>query len=196
MSENNHIAFTSGVLSPNTHGHFVKNIGNHARVAGIPENYIYESAIGKLSPNEEKWVKGFHKNIKKKLYGLVYMGDFPDHPIERINIITGVFVRNFVDARVRMLTDVLDQLKTSDFPSCKVLSIPNFFSKGAEAGKILYEADTSRLLGMLMRRGNEGLTTILYIENQEAFKKSFGNSFFQYLQNYTIMESEDVVIPD
>ena len=189
-----HIAYSVGILKPSTHYKMVSNLKMVAERAGIPQESIYTSISEVLSTHEISLMKEQHKLFKEGHKGLMYVGEFEESILDHMSSITGMFIRNFHTAKLRMMHEILPSLKSGDYDylNCKCLAIPDFFTVGTGAGKKLFDNDIAMLMSFLYRRANSKELTFIHIENMDKFQQSFGRAFTQFVNAYKLIEPEDI----
>jgi hypothetical protein len=110
--------------------------------------------------------------------GLVLDGK--SNPDTRCMAICGAFVRNFIDARVFSLTDLVDcvQDKDKDVPEPTVMLIPNLFVPSLPVWK------SSLVYDVLLRRLTLNLPTVVAVESMAKLRNTYGETFFQHLTSH------------
>lgn len=188
-----HIAYSVGVLKPSTHNMMVANLKAVAERAGIPEENVYMSLSGTLSKHEQNLMKNQH-HLFKEYKGLIYVGEFEDSILDHLSAITGMYLRNFYTAKLRMMHEVISALKAGDheYLQCKFLSIPDFYIVSTGHGKKLYDSDISMILSFLYRRANSKEITFLYVENLEKMQQSLGGQLTKFVNAFKRIEPQDI----
>lgn len=170
--------YEGGVLQPETHARLVVNMDSVAETARIPAKYIYTSAKDYCGPVDLEWAKRY-KEVDKA--GLVFIGDVKN-VADRMMALTGAFVRNFKDARMYIVQDVVEDLKENEMTDCSVLAIPNFHV-GSEKGKSLPAWQASLLLGLLLDRYRSNKPTLIYITSFESLKLDYGAAIHDHIEH-------------
>lgn len=180
-------ALAAKVLDASIHARLIQNLGQYAQKANVPESVILSSMVGVCSEFEIAWFKSVRKNeIGSKGAGLLYTGELYPPAIERMMMLTGGFLRNFIDARILALKEVVEQHKEL-YEAPTVLVIPNFsITKGAGVNW-----DAQMMLGLLMRRMAAKKYTILYSQSKEALVKEYGKSMGCFIEDYYSVHSEE-----
>ena len=102
-----------------------------------------------------------------------------------MQLVAGTLLRNFVNAKVMTLHNVLDAMREQRMPCPSVLLIPNFFDH-QDASVMDWQA--SLLLDCLMSRKIQGQQTILHVSDMVLFRETFGNNFHKFLaMNFKII---------
>ena len=96
--------------------------------------------------------------------------------------VAGACLRNFVEAKVMTIQELLSDLKAGDPPDVTVLLVPNFFIEKSEGGKIA-DWHIAELLGVLYARVAKGQQTFLYVSNFDSLRKTYGEPIALHLQN-------------
>lgn len=173
----------SKVLNPEVHARLIQDIDNVAAVAGIPQHMIWTQMNDHCSKEEVEWVKDFRKHITDGEAGLVYLDHFKT-PVEiRMMSIAGALIRNYIDARVMPVQDVLNRLKNDTMPTPTLLMIPNFFIAKSAGGQIP-NWQISSLLGLLISRYSKGLLTALYVQDEKTIVKEYGDPIAAHIFSY------------
>lgn len=159
-------AYKSGVLKPDVHDRLVADIDRIAQIARVPKKMIWTPLSENAGSEEVAYVTGFRRmSSADKSAGLVYTG--PSSPLTRMQAMCGALVRNFIDARVMTLQEVLGELKFGGAIDCTCLLIPNFY-EGKELSKFISN-QASEITSMILARHTAGLQTVLYISSLSEF---------------------------
>lgn len=170
-------AYESNLLKPEVHDRLVRDIENVAKGAGIPMSLIWTPLATNCGPEEVEYVRKLRHHASEGVAGFAYIGRKPAGPIAtRMMAMAGAFLRNFVNARVMTVQEVLALSKDDKLPNPSVLLVPNFFI-GKEQGGSIPAWQVSLLLGVLYNRQAEGLQTVLYIEDMDAMATQYGDVF-------------------
>lgn len=187
-----HPAYKTGLLNPDKHYMLVRDLRKYSEVAGISEKYIYTSLSNHCSETEIKWMQNFHSYHASETHGMIYSGQFKESIFQKMATLTGCFLRNFVDARIIMLSDVIKSIYDNSFDPT-VLMIPNFYMNGTERGGVkLFDRDRQNLFGFMMDRSNRGKCTILYVENMDKMAIDYGEGFVKLFKNYHVYTASDL----
>ncbi len=182
-------AYDIGILNAEYHERLLMDLDNLAGVAGIPKRFVWSRMSNHCTVEELSWVKKIRSNTE---CGIVYTGNTTDAPIEdRMMAIAGACLRNYIDARVMSVQQVLSLMKSDNLPEPTVLLIPNFFlGTGAgpvgvaRSGSEMAAWQVSNLLGLLYARLAAGHKTVVYVASLPALSKEFGASFMQHLTTH------------
>ncbi len=158
--------YATGVLKKETHGRIVADRAYYAQLAGITEGALWEPLSGAVGPGEVELISHYRTWAKKGVLGVLYSGSYAQVP-ERFEAITACLVRNFIDARLRMLEDVAFDYGTA--PTCSVLLIPNFASGDTSPAV----ANAGR--AVVLRRAQQRKPTLLFAESNKLMRKLYGN---------------------
>lgn len=177
-------AYASNVLVPEVHNRLVMDIENVARAAGIPMHMIWTSATEFCEPEELDYTRHLPSKAADGLYGLVYVGTKHQKPVHmRMMALAGACVRNFINAKVMTLQDVLGALKKDAMPKPTVLLIPNFFV-GKEQSGVMPQWQLSAMLGLLLNRQSEGLQTFVYVDDMAKMEAAYGDMLAVHVNTY------------
>jgi hypothetical protein len=173
-----------GILQPETHYRLAVDIPRFAQRARILPKFIYTSMVSICGQDEVAWFKSMNTHVDSGIAGLMFTGLIP-HVEDRMQAIAGACIRNFIDARVYTLQEVIEDQKEGSVPDCKVLLIPNFYLNTESGSKIAAWQSTS-LLGLLYTRYQRGCQTVIYVENMTSMAKSYGGAFKAHFdEHYT-----------
>ena len=167
------------VLDPVRHARLLQDIDHLAHTAGVAVPFIKYSMIPLCDSIEIDFVTNF-RLYKATTHGLLLIGK--DDDAERCFAMCGAFVRNFIDARVMTLTQVLDKAEDNAMPDPTVLIIPNFYN--TSFGKTLPAWKLSALYDVLLRRGAESRATILAMDSFTSMKLAYGANIASYLRKF------------
>jgi hypothetical protein len=172
----------SKVLDAKVHGRLIADLRRIARRANVAPRAITTPMAEVCSPAEVEWVKGLREHMREGIAGLMLVGN-PERIEERMAAIAGACIRNFVDARVMSLQEVLAHMKAGDMPKPTVLLVPNFFVPYEKGGSVA-KWEVSALLGLLMDRYSAGVLTIVYVDNVPLLGREYGPMIREHLLNY------------
>lgn len=176
-------AYESGVLNQEVHSRLVSNLDQYARRANILDSMILNKMSSfDCSDSEIKYMKAIKRQADKGVYGMTYLGKETSPVMTRMMAVAGACLRNFVDAKVVTLQELLSDIKEGHPPDVTVLLIPNFFINRADGGKIA-EWHIAELLGLLYSRMTKGQQTFLYVSDLDALRKTYGDPIANHLQN-------------
>jgi hypothetical protein len=177
--------FEIGILDKEYHARLLANLEGFASMAGIPQEFIWAKMSEYCSPEEMSWVRRMRMGSD---HGLCYRGQFPVPIEDKMMAMTGACLRNYIDARMMSVQEVLSQLKDGVMPhQPTVLLIPNFcLSHGA--GGDIPTWQSSNLLGLLYSRLARNLKTVLYIDSEPGLAKNYGEPFLKHIRaHYTLI---------
>jgi hypothetical protein len=171
------------VLDSQEHARLMSDIDHIAQVAGVQVKYIHQSMKDVCGETEIKWVKNYHKNRVLGIPGLVLEG--VANPDSVCQSITGALLRNFIDARVIPLNQLLDLQASNDLPTPSVLLIPNLFVKMADSTKSGIPAwKMQTIYDILLGRAVRNMPTVVYIQDRDEFQKAYGVPFNDFLNQF------------
>lgn len=161
-------AYESGVLNKDVHERLVLDIDRIAQIARVPKKMIWTPLSKNAGPQEIAYVTGFKRLANaEKSAGLLYTGK--TSPLTRMQAVCGALVRNFIDARVMTLQEVLAEIKFGGEIDCTCLLIPNFY-EGKDMSKYL-GSQASDITSMILSRHTQGMQTVLYVSSMSEFKE-------------------------
>lgn len=183
----------------------IRNLRSYAEAAGLEGNpqFIWQSV--KKCPEISKNDKECLRHIKSLItdagkYGYLYTGE--KQPIIKFMAMTGLLVRNYIDATYITMTELIGTLMHGDEPSSRVMFIPDFFitsfstdntvqvrgslDKKLKAKTRLDIPDWKRemVYSFLLRRMSQGKITIVYVSDMDIFKNSYGFDIHDFVENH------------
>lgn len=175
-------AFDSKLLDRDHHDRLIADLKRVAKKAGVPMSAVWTPLSSACQPGADyEWVRNMRRSEDG---GLVYVGKSIGASIDdRMRAITGACLRNYTDARMMSLQDVLKRVKDDSMPDCTVLLIPNFCLDKADGGDIP-SWEVQHLLGLLIDRATAGKKTVLYISSWATLEKQYGSAFMDHLSAY------------
>jgi hypothetical protein len=177
-------AYNTGVLSPEVHGRLVANLDCFARRANIMEQMVlHKMSEFSCTAIEIDYVKKIRRQPAMGNYGLIYTGKETKPVLTRMMAVAGACLRNFVEAKVVTLQELLSDMKEGSPPEATVLLVPNFFVAKSEGGKIA-DWHIAELLGLLYARMAAGKQTFLYVSDFQALQKTYGDPIAEHLKNH------------
>ncbi|HEY0821449.1 MAG TPA: hypothetical protein VGD46_21920, partial [Rhizobacter sp.] len=178
-------AYDTKVLVKEVHDRLVHDIENVARMAGIPVPMIWTSATQYCNEDEIDYTRRLHLHAAEGTFGYLYVGkQHGEHPVSmRMMALAGACVRNFINARVMTVQDLLAAVRKDNVPSPTVLLIPNFFVS-TEHGGNLPSWQASGLMSVLLNRMAAGQQTYVYVDDLDAMKAQYGDMVYQHLAAY------------
>jgi hypothetical protein len=177
-------AYKEGVLDKEYHARLIEDMSAMCSTAGITPEYLWTSMSEYLTEEEADWVIHL-KNTSGN--GLLFTGKL-DIPVEnKMMSMAGACLRNYMDARVMPVQDVVAGAKSNKIELPSVLLIPNLcLDKGTESS--LPPWQVSLLLGHLYRRLSQNLRTVVYVADLAMLGKTYGTAFKDHLTtNYHVV---------
>jgi len=172
-------AYEQHILDPDVHGRLLLDIERICKRAKIPSEMVL-TPLGKYCTDKEvDWVRNIKRHRKNGIHGMYYTGDV-DNLEYRMMAIAGALIRNFIDARVYSLLDVLKNYKDGDSGPTVVL-VPNFYTKGQGLAKWQIQ----QLHDWMISRMTEDKINILYVEDVLSLESDYGPVFRSHLEKYT-----------
>lgn len=173
------------VLDKDRHARLIADLDHVCEVANVPRLFIQSSMKEYCDKEEVDYVVNFRIR-RDKLAGLVLSGK--SNPDSRCMAIGGALIRNFIDARLMSLTQLLDAADTKSVPDPTVLIIPNLYMQ--TAAKVLPAWKISQLYDVLLQRLTANKPTVMSVESMQGLESQYGSLFAQHLQqHYTISEA-------
>lgn len=178
-------AYEAGVLDKDRHKPLISDLGRFAKMANIPARAVLTTATDKLTSEEMGLLTQMRKMRQEGCGGYYFEGEY-DVPIElKLQALCGWCLRNYCDARVFTVSEILKMIKDDDMVEPSVLIIPNFFLAKKNGGDVS-TWHRRELLDLLYSRFNKQKLTILYIEDIDLMAREYGASFARHLVNQYI----------
>lgn len=177
-------ALATGVLNAEAHGPLLKDLDRIVVKAGIPIDMVCRSMKEFCSDVELSYVQNLRARMAERRSGLVYVGKLPGESVQtRMMAVAGACLRNYVNAKVMTLQDVLLALKLEKMPEPTVLLIPNFFLSKNEGGSVP-EWQVSGLIGLLYARRAMDLQTFVYVQSMQELELGYGTVFRKHFESH------------
>lgn len=175
------------VIDPIRHARLLQGIEGFAETAGIPEGFIHKSAREHLTEKEITWMKNYRQH-RENNEGLLLLGVHDPDPATKMQAMTAGFLRNFIDARLRSVNNVVELLETPKELDCEVLLIPNLYQKAY--GKTFPAHKIQAVYDLLMARNARGLVSVVYVQELDALEAEWGVLFAAHLKSYTVSKGK------
>lgn len=165
------------------HARLIQDMEHICYTAGIPAKCVEESMVGKAREPEIEWFKKFNKE-KSEHAGLMFLGSAD--VLNRMMYLTGALVRNFIDARLVTMSNVIPMKENKeaqiDPVEPTVLLISNLHVK-THGGKPLTAWQIQILYDALISRLTAGKQTVVFVESLEGLGTDYGILFKELLLN-------------
>lgn len=172
--------FSIGILSHEYHERLLSDLDRVVETAGIPKHFVWSKMSEYCTEPEVAWVKRMRKGQD---HGLAYIGKKNKAIEDKMMAIVGACLRNYIDARLMTVQEVLTRLKNDTMPQPTVLLIPNFSLEKKDGGDIP-QWQVSSLLGLLYTRLARGLKTVIYISDLNSLSMFYGESFKKHIDSH------------
>lgn len=170
----------SPVLDDVIHKPLISNIENVAKAANVPVSMIWTSAKDFCLPEELNYITEVRRKSMTGVSGLMFTGESNSNIALRMRAMASFCLRNYIDAKVMPLHNVLLSLKKESLPSNTVLLIPDFFVENTK----IADWQLSSLLGLLHSRQGGDLQTVLYIEDLDSMAVTYGAPFHSAMSTF------------
>lgn len=155
----------------------------------IPERFIRHVAAKDYCTEEEMhWIRSSKKNIANGNLGMILCG-YQAKLQNKLLAIGATLIRNYVDARVYSLSELLQLLdsKYDEPPDCTVLIVPDL----CVADYVIPKGQVHKLTGYLYKRFTSQKSMIAYVDSLELFSSIYGRAMLDHiLNNYQIFSTE------
>lgn len=177
--------FKKGLLDKEFHERLLADLSRIAAKAGIPPQYIWTKLSDFCTAPDIAWVRRMREGTDQ---GLIYTGTNFSVPVEdKMMAIAGACLRNYINAKMMTVQEVLLKLKNDDEPTCTVILVPNFsMAKDDVSGVAPWQA--ASLLGWLYSRMARNQKTVLYVGAMKTLEEVYGEAMARHLNaHYTII---------
>lgn len=177
--------YATNVLNKAVHGRLVADLETYAQDARIQPEAIWTPLAKMCGKEEIDYVRRFKFHRSEDTFGLAFIGKAPNVDIDgKMQAIAGALVRNFIRARVMVMTQLFDAIDEEGIPEMSALLLPNFHSTNASGAKSSWKI--ANILDVLMHRRSLGLQTIIYTPDLDALGLDYGSGVRRLImQNYT-----------
>ena len=168
-------------LERGVHGELMRDVGLYSRLAGIQKMWLWQRLADHVGPNEVKYISAYRKLRVRGVQGLLYVGAV-NGVQDRMQAMTGALVRNFVDARIRPVSQAITRIgpiEESPPAECSVLFLPDL-CVGAGAQPVWFVREVTT---MFMEREAAGKQTIAYIRDLEMLRQVYGDTLAELLSD-------------
>lgn len=170
-----------GVLSPGNDKALVMNIEKYAKDAGIPAHYIYRSMFDFTENGVADWMRYYKGNLRRGIYGACLVSD--DDALKKFSAVIGCAIRNYINARLMTIQEVIDSRKEGLKLSYELIAVPNFYVSKEEGGNIP-TWDSALLLSWLYERYAASQQTVIYVSNMQNLGSAYGTAFQKFITNH------------
>lgn len=181
------------LLDQQVHARLAANLEETAQVAGVPMDMLDRSMKESgCSKDEIEWVCNFPAlRLTAKKGGVILCGVFKPSPEKRLMAMAAAFIRNYVDARVVTLFELLPVDGEAPEINPTVLLIPDFCRQNlSKPGHTLTHWQSRFVHSFLLERFTQRRVTVLHVDNLPLVEKEYGESFLAFLvENWTVQQS-------
>lgn len=162
---------TPSMLDPVGHARILKDLDAISERSGVPKRFLHESAALHCGPAELDWLLNYYQvgHPGLKITGM--------RALDRCMAIGGALIRNYIDARVRTMDQMID-----DPVEATVLICPNFYTLGHK-GQTLPGWRVQKLYDVLCERYKQDQPTVVWTESLEGLKE-YGNAVYDLLSSF------------
>ena len=173
--------FESKILDKEFHGRLLADLERLSRKAGIPAHYVWSRLAEFCTEDEIAWVR---KMRSDEDHGLIITSSSPTIPVEcKMMAMTGAFLRNYINARMLSVQEVLAMVKASGGVQPTVALVPNFsMSKSDSASVAPWES--ASLLSWLYSRLVDGQKTVLFVGSMKTLEEVYGEAMLKHLKTH------------
>lgn len=169
----------------------IRGLEKYARAAGLGghSDYIWKSVKDSddFDTEDQKIAKRIPNLKSEQACGVIYIDEDTPRICRKFMAMTGLFVRNYLDACYVPMSEVVQILMDGGVPESKILLVPDFCfvnvkGKG-NVDKLEPVPGWKRELvySMLVRRQVENHPTVIAIANTDVLRKLYGHEVMQFL---------------
>lgn len=163
------------VLDSVRHARLLADFDHICAIANVKPQFVHSSMKHQCDADEIDWVVNF-RMYRSTLAGLVIVEKTDSQ--DRCYAICGALVRNFIDARVITLNNLLDAVTDKSVPEPTVMVIPNLYVPSLPAWK------SSLLYDVLLSRFTANLPTVVAVESMSKLQSLYGKAVHQHLTSH------------
>lgn len=167
------------ILDAVVHARLLQDLDHICLTANIPPLYLHQSMAVHCSASEMEWVQNYPLHRLSTLGGLCLTGKNSE---SRCMAICAALLRNFIDARVVTLNQLVESAGKPDTQSPSVLIVPNLYV--TTHGKSLTSWQIQSLYDILLSRYTTNRPTVVYIEDKQGVLNAYGSLLYEHLEQH------------
>lgn len=172
--------FESKILDREFHGRLLADLERLTRKAGIPAHYVWSRLADFCTEEEIAWVRKMRTDDD---HGLIITSSSVSIPVEcKMMAMVGAFLRNYINARMLSVQEVLTLVKSPGTTPPTVALVPNFSMPKAEASVAPWES--ASLLSWLYSRLVDGQKTVLFVGSMKTLEEVYGEAMLKHLKTH------------
>ena len=178
-------AIAAKVIDPEVHRGLLGDLEFYTNIAGIPSSMVLKPMSDFCGEEEQNYVSRYRSLPDADIFGLIYTGQanaITAHT--KMMAMTGAYLRNFIDARLLSVQDVIRMVKGHETQPT-VLLIPNFFIQEGRGGRQA-QWEIPELLGLLLDRHAAEKQTVVYVDSVVDMAKEYGPLFAAHFSEYFV----------
>lgn len=173
--------FESKILDREYHGRLLADLDRLARKAGIPAPYVWSKLADFCTEDEIAWVR---KMRSDEDHGLIITSSSASVPVEcKMMAMVGAFMRNYINARLMSVQEVVAMAKSSGSLPPSVALVPNFSMPKSEASPVA-PWESALLLSWLYSRLVDGQKTVLFVGSMKTLEEVYGEAMLKHLKTH------------
>lgn len=173
--------FDAGILDREYHGRLLADLDRLSKKAGIPAQYVWSRLADYCSEDEIQWVR---KARSEEDHGLIITTSPDAAPVEcKMMAMTGAFLRNYINARMLTVQEVVAMMKGASQQPLSVALVPNFCMAKSDTVSVA-PWESASLLSWLYSRLVDGQKTVLYIASMKHLEVVYGEAMTKHLKTH------------
>lgn len=171
------------VIDKQHHNQLLRKWPGLAARANIAEFWIERSVKDYCSDSVVKYLRNLRVLMGKGRGGLM-LSESSVRSEDRCSVIAAACFRNYIDAKVMSLNEVLDVSRKQGVPETSVILIPDFYVYDNP----LATWQIAALLSFLSQRHQKAKATIIYVRNLTGVRNTYGEEVYSHLKDLYVKE--------
>jgi hypothetical protein len=177
-------AIEEGRIDKSHHDRLLAGLDWYTEKAGISPAHVFAPLKPTCDDLEIEWLKEFKSAfLHAYVRGFVFHGEFQPSVMDRMQLLAGWLLRNYVNGRVMLMREVMACLKGGEMPKATVLLVPDFYV-GAREARLIPDWQVGGLHGMLLDRQAKRGITMLGVSDMVGMEKAYGHAVASYLAKH------------
>ena len=171
------------VLDKEVHARLIQDMDHVCATANIPPLYVHRRMAEFCPDADIKFVKDYRRLRAEGQGGYMITGKASE---PRCMAMVGAFLRNFIDARLVTINQLIEGAKEGIVSDPTVLVCPNLFV--STFGKALTSWQIQSVFDILLARMTQGKLTVVYVEDLKDLADKYGLMVHDHLATHFLTE--------
>lgn len=167
----------TSILDAKFHSRLLQDLDHVCEYARVQQKFVHHSMKEWCSEKEVDWVVNFNKYREEGVAGLLLSGKSSS---DRCMAIAGALLRNFIDARVVGVNDLVGDA----VPEPTVLLVHNLFVTTHGTSFTSWQIQT--IYDVLLSRFTSNKPTVVYVDSIANMANAFGQVIAEHLEEHFI----------